>query len=154
MRTKSGARPIVSATAVRSSSASKYGEPQCRSESWAITNASRSITVQSTVDPVATKVAVIGAGSWGTAVAAIACHNAPTMLWARRKELADEISTTHVNSAYLADYPLPEALSASASLEETLTGADVVVMGVPSHGFRDVLDEGRAFIGAACPCSA
>ncbi|MBV9934429.1 MAG: NAD(P)-binding domain-containing protein, partial [Actinobacteria bacterium] len=87
----------------------------------------------------ATKVAVIGAGSWGTAVAAIACHNAPTVLWARRKELADEITTDHVNSSYLADYPLPEALGSSASLEEALTDADVVIMGVPSHGFRAVL---------------
>ncbi|HZQ87909.1 MAG TPA: NAD(P)H-dependent glycerol-3-phosphate dehydrogenase [Acidimicrobiales bacterium] len=99
----------------------------------------------------ATKVAVIGAGSWGTAVAAIACHNAPTVLWARRKELADEITTDHVNSSYLSDYPLPEALTSSASLEEALTDADVVVMGVPSHGFRDVLAEGKPFITAGVP---
>ena len=99
----------------------------------------------------ATKVAVIGAGSWGTAVAAIACHHTPTTLWARRKDLADEISTTHVNGAYLADYPLPEQLKASASLEEALTGADVVVMGVPSHGFRDVLLDGRAYVAPGVP---
>jgi glycerol-3-phosphate dehydrogenase (NAD(P)+) len=100
---------------------------------------------------VATKVAVIGAGSWGTAVAAIACHNVPTVLWARRKELADEITTDHLNSSYLADYPLPESLTSSASLEEALTDADVVVMGVPSHGFRDVLAEGKPFITAGVP---
>ena len=99
----------------------------------------------------ATKVAVIGAGSWGTAVAAIACHNAPTVLWARRKELADEITTDHVNSSYLADYPLPEALGSSASLEEALTDADVVIMGVPSHGFRAVLAEGKPFITDGVP---
>ncbi|MBV8692399.1 MAG: NAD(P)H-dependent glycerol-3-phosphate dehydrogenase [Actinobacteria bacterium] len=95
--------------------------------------------------------AVIGAGSWGTAVAAIACHNAPTVLWARRKELADEITTDHVNSSYLADYPLPEALGSSASLEEALTDADVVIMGVPSHGFRAVLAEGKPFITDGVP---
>jgi glycerol-3-phosphate dehydrogenase (NAD(P)+) len=100
---------------------------------------------------VATKVAVIGAGSWGTAVAAIASHNAPTVLWARRKELADEITTDHVNSSYLADFTLPEALVSTSSLEEALSGADVVIMGVPSHGFRAVLDEGRAHIADGVP---
>lgn len=99
----------------------------------------------------ATKVAVIGAGSWGTAVAAIASHNAPTVLWARRKELADEITTDHLNSSYLADYPLPEALTGTSSLEEALSGADVVIMGVPSHGFRAVLDEGKSHIAAGVP---
>ena len=39
------------------------------------------------------RIAVIGAGSWGTAVAALVSRNAPTIIWARRKELAEEIST-------------------------------------------------------------
>ncbi len=88
----------------------------------------------------AIRVAVIGAGSWGTTVAAIACRNAPTVLWARRAELAEEIQREHVNSQYLPGCPLPPALAATASLEEAVAGADVVVMGVPSHGFRSVLE--------------
>jgi glycerol-3-phosphate dehydrogenase (NAD(P)+) len=97
------------------------------------------------------RTAVIGAGSWGTAVAALAAHNAPTVLWARRPDLAETIDTTHVNRDYLPDYQLPEGLRATASLEEALTGAEVVVMGVPSHGFREILDEGRAFLSEGAP---
>jgi len=49
-----------------------------------------------------TDVAVIGAGSWGTAVAAIVANNAPTVLWARRAELAESINGVHENPDYLA----------------------------------------------------
>src|SRR5436189_6008041 len=98
----------------------------------------------------ATRVAVIGAGSWGTAVAAIACRNVDAIVWARRKELADQIATTHT-SEYLGDSQLPERLRATASLEEALRDADVVVMGVPSHGFRDVLDEAVPFVPDGAP---
>ena len=87
------------------------------------------------------RTAVIGAGSWGTAVAALAARNSPTVLWARRPDLAETISTTHVNRDYLPDYQLPKELRATSSLEEALDGAEVVVMGVPSHGFREILDE-------------
>lgn len=89
----------------------------------------------------ASRVAVIGAGSWGTAVAAIAVTNAPTVLWARRPELAEQIAKEHENGDYLGGLALPEALESTSNLAEAVAGADVVVMGVPSHGFRDVLAE-------------
>ncbi len=82
------------------------------------------------------QVAVIGGGSWGTTVAHLCAHNAPTVLWARRPEVAEEVTTTHVNSAYLAGFDLHPALRATASLEEAVTAADVLVMGVPSLGMR------------------
>jgi glycerol-3-phosphate dehydrogenase (NAD(P)+) len=85
------------------------------------------------------RVAVIGAGSWGTTVAALASRNAPTVLWARRPALADEIAGEHRNKEYLAGFDLPEELAATASLEEAAGGADVLVMGVPSHGMRATL---------------
>jgi glycerol-3-phosphate dehydrogenase (NAD(P)+) len=97
------------------------------------------------------KVAVIGAGSWGTAVAIIASRNAPTTLWARRDDLAEDIETKHRNPAYLPDIALPEELRGTSSIEEAVTGAEVVVMGVPSHGFRDVLASAAAFIGKGVP---
>ena len=97
------------------------------------------------------RTAVIGAGSWGTAVAALAARNSPTVLWARRPDLAETIATTHVNRDYLPDYQLPKALGATASLEEALDGAEVVVMGVPSHGFRAILTEAKPFLADGAP---
>jgi glycerol-3-phosphate dehydrogenase (NAD(P)+) len=96
-------------------------------------------------------VAVIGAGSWGTTVASLASRNVDTVLWARDPELAKDICATHVNRRYLPEYALPPSLHATASLDEALAGADVVVMGVPSHGFRDVLTAGAPFISARVP---
>jgi glycerol-3-phosphate dehydrogenase (NAD(P)+) len=98
-----------------------------------------------------TNVAVIGAGSWGTAVAALASRNTATVLWARQPELADDITRTRVNARYLPDYVLPDGLECSCDLEEAVRDADVVVMAVPSHGFRDVLRRATASIGRATP---
>ena len=92
------------------------------------------------------KVAVIGAGSWGTTVAHLAAHNAPTTLWARRKELADQIDTDHRNGDYLPDFALNPDLRATAQLDDAVCTADVVVMGVPSHGFRAALTDVAACI--------
>jgi len=85
------------------------------------------------------RVAVIGAGSWGTTVAALAARNTPTTIWSRRSELAEEIRTEHRNGDYLADYELPHALGATDDLEEAVRGCDVLVMAVPSQGFRGAL---------------
>jgi glycerol-3-phosphate dehydrogenase (NAD(P)+) len=84
---------------------------------------------------------VVGAGSWGTTVASIVARNVPTVLWARRQEIADEVNEQHTNSAYVAGCSLNEALRATSSLEEAVRAADVLVMAVPSHGFRAVLQE-------------
>ncbi len=87
------------------------------------------------------RVAVIGAGSWGTTVASLTAANAPTVLWARNPEIADEIRSSHTNAKYLSDAGLNPELEATHSLEEAVAGADVLVMGVPSHGFRGVLEQ-------------
>ena len=97
------------------------------------------------------KVGVIGAGSWGTTVALLAAHNASVTLWARRSELAATIRDRHENPAYLPGVRLPSALDASDSLVEVCDGADVVVVGVPSHGFRDVLSDAAASIRPDVP---
>ena len=98
-----------------------------------------------------TKVAVVGAGSWGTVFAALTCRAVPTVLWARRADLADDITRRHVNALYLPQFALPEELRATASLQEAVEGADLVVMGVPSHGFRDVLVRAEPWIGPGVP---
>jgi glycerol-3-phosphate dehydrogenase (NAD(P)+) len=87
------------------------------------------------------KVTVVGAGSWGTTVAHLAARNTPTLLWSRRKELADQINDEHRNGDYLSDFKLNPSLRATASLEEAVCECDVLVMGVPSHGFRETIEQ-------------
>lgn len=95
-----------------------------------------------------TKVACIGAGSWGTTVAGLAAQNGiDTLLWCRRQELADEINTYRANEGYLPGIRLPEGLRATADIEEAVAGREVVVMGVPSHGWRDVLRKLKPRLG-------
>ena len=98
-----------------------------------------------------TNVAVIGAGSWGTTVAAITSANTSTVLWARRAELADQINDAKINVEYLPAFVLPEGLRATSSLDEAVADADVVVMAVPSHGFRDVAVEAAAAMRRGAP---
>jgi glycerol-3-phosphate dehydrogenase (NAD(P)+) len=86
-----------------------------------------------------TRVAVVGAGSWGTAVAAIVADNAPTMLWARRAALAECIEAEHENPDYLPHIRLPDSLRATGDLAVACRDANVVVFAVPSHGLRAVL---------------
>ena len=85
-------------------------------------------------------------GRGGTTVAHLAAHNGPTTLWARREELADQIDTEHRNGDYLPDYALHPDLQATSSLEEAVCTADVLVMGVPSHGFRSALEASRSHL--------
>jgi glycerol-3-phosphate dehydrogenase (NAD(P)+) len=87
------------------------------------------------------QVTVLGAGSWGTTVASLAAHHARTVIWARSAEIADEIQLEHHNSRYLPDLELHPALEATASLADALERADVLVLGVPSHGLRATLEE-------------
>ena len=85
------------------------------------------------------KVAVIGAGSWGTAVAALAAQNAATMLWARSPELSAAMKRDSRNDSYLPGIELP-VMSFTSELDEACQGAQIIVLGVPSHGFRSVLE--------------
>jgi glycerol-3-phosphate dehydrogenase (NAD(P)+) len=73
------------------------------------------------------------------------------VLWARSPELAEEMARTHVNRRYLPEYALHERLAATSSLADALDGADVVVMAVPSHGFRHVLAEAAPLITPGTP---
>ena len=87
------------------------------------------------------RVSVIGAGSWGTTVAALAAHNTPTLLWSRRADIAQQINEEHRNGRYLPEHQLPDSLRSTNDLEEAVTKADVLVIGVPSHGFRETLEQ-------------
>ncbi len=98
-------------------------------------------------------IAIIGAGSWGTTVAGIvaAQPDVDAIIWAREPETAQQIATEHVNRNYHPDLTLPEALRATNSLEEACGRADAIVMGVPSHGIRGVMEDAASYIGADVP---
>lgn len=98
-----------------------------------------------------TRVAVLGAGAWGTAIASMVGRKVPTALWARRVELAERIAASARNDDYLPSVVLPASVDATGSLERALAGAELVVMAVPSHGFRDVLVHARPFLPAGVP---
>jgi glycerol-3-phosphate dehydrogenase (NAD(P)+) len=85
------------------------------------------------------RVGVVGGGSWGTTVAHLAAHNAPTTLWARQAETCDEINRSHTNSRYLEGFQLHPDLRADGDLAAVVGESDVVVMGVPSHSYRSIL---------------
>jgi len=94
-----------------------------------------------------TKVAVLGAGSWGTTFAKILCDaGADVTIWARRPELAREISESKRNSDYLPGINLPRNLWASSKLPEVLDGAEQVYLSVPSQTLRGNLQIVRELI--------
>jgi glycerol-3-phosphate dehydrogenase (NAD(P)+) len=86
------------------------------------------------------KIAVIGAGAWGTALAiALARGSAHQVtLWAYEKEVVESIRASHVNAVFLDGCLLPESLSATGSLAEALSGAEFVLGVMPSHHARRV----------------
>ena len=85
-------------------------------------------------------VAVLGAGSWGTALAAlIARHGYPTVLWGRDPVVVAAIGREHENPHYLPGIALPDTLRATTDLAEALAGCDLVLVVVPSHAFAETL---------------
>ena len=87
------------------------------------------------------RVTVLGAGSFGTTIAALTAPRHPTVLWARDEALAREVREDRTNGKYLAGFGLPDSLGATSDLEEAVSAADVVIVGVPSHGFRAVVEQ-------------
>jgi glycerol-3-phosphate dehydrogenase (NAD(P)+) len=92
------------------------------------------------------RVSVLGSGSWGTTVAALAAHNAPTTLWSRRASLAEQIDQDHENGDYLKGFRLPGQLRATSDLEQAVRHADLLVVGVPSQGFRSALEAAKQYL--------
>jgi glycerol-3-phosphate dehydrogenase (NAD(P)+) len=85
------------------------------------------------------KVCVVGAGSWGTALAGLlAGQDIPTTIWAREPDVVADITGRHENRAFLPDLTLPPTLRATGDLEEALDGAGVIVSAVPTQFIRGV----------------
>jgi glycerol-3-phosphate dehydrogenase (NAD(P)+) len=103
------------------------------------------------------KIAVIGAGAWGTAIAIVLGRRGghEVRLWAFEREVCDSIQTRHVNELFLPAAPIPESVSATNSLKDALRDAEIVVSVMPSHHTRRLftsmlphLREGMLFVSA------
>lgn len=98
------------------------------------------------------KIAVVGSGSWGTALAAIGVRSGSNVsIWGRSDAVSREINKKHTNQKYLPDVVLPKKLHAALQMEDALDGADAVMIVVPSHSIRSVA---RQVAEHADPCAA
>ena len=87
-----------------------------------------------------TRAAVLGSGSWGTAFGKVlADAGTDVVLWARRPELAEAVRERHENPDYLPGIELPARMTATSDADEAVSGADFVVLAVPSQSLRENL---------------
>jgi len=91
-------------------------------------------------DPGKKAVAVLGAGSWGTALAILLGHNGHQVrLWGHLPEQIASLARERENKAFLPGVPLPDGVHPQADLGKALEGADEILIAVPSHAFRRVV---------------
>lgn len=83
-------------------------------------------------------IAVIGAGAWGTALAARLAPLRPTVLWARSPQRAAEIQVARENARYLPGHPIPDALTVTADAGAALRAAALVLLAVPTQALRAI----------------
>jgi glycerol-3-phosphate dehydrogenase (NAD(P)+) len=95
-------------------------------------------------------IAVIGAGSWGTALAVhLARTGHPTVLWGRDPVALADMAAARSNRRYLPDAPFPDGLAVEPVLTRAVSRADELLIAVPSHGFRQVMTELKPLMGGA-----
>lgn len=93
------------------------------------------------------KIAVVGAGSWGTTLAdLLAKKDLPVVLWCFESDLAERIQATGINDLYLPDISLAHNLRTTANLEVAVSDADAVIFVTPSQVTRQVLRQTKAFL--------
>jgi glycerol-3-phosphate dehydrogenase (NAD(P)+) len=93
------------------------------------------------------KVAVFGAGSWGTAFSIVLADGGnDVVMWARREEIADAINASHENPDYLPGIQLPPSISATHDVEKAAAGADIVILATPSQTLRGNLEEWAPYL--------
>jgi glycerol-3-phosphate dehydrogenase (NAD(P)+) len=85
------------------------------------------------------RIAIIGAGTWGTALGIVAARAGNDVcLWSRNGEIVESINHHHVNSVYLTKVPFPRSVRATNDFADVLTGAELIILAAPSHAVRDL----------------
>ncbi len=98
------------------------------------------------------QIAVIGAGSWGTAVSWLLGNNGHDVrLWAREPEIAEGINANRHNPTYMTDVVIPQRVFATPDIEQALAGSEAVVMVTPSIGVRPTAESMKPHLGSAVP---
>lgn len=91
------------------------------------------------------KVCVLGAGSWGSALAMVLAENGhDTLVWTHRAEQADEINNMHTNKKYLPETVLPSNLHATSDITKAATHAETIIVAVPTKAIREVCEKLKA----------
>lgn len=88
------------------------------------------------------RIAVLGAGSWGTALAFVLAENGHDVrIWGHRQQVIDQINETHQNEKYLPGVELPHQIKGFTSLEKAIEGVETLILAVPTKAIREVLQQ-------------
>ncbi|MCE9633175.1 MAG: NAD(P)H-dependent glycerol-3-phosphate dehydrogenase, partial [Methylophilales bacterium] len=90
------------------------------------------------------RIAVLGAGAWGTALALQIAREHEVVLWTRNTEHMAEMQATHANHRYLDGFPFPASITLEADFETAIRQADMILAAVPTNGLRQTLRSIRA----------
>ena len=101
-------------------------------------------------DQIINRISIIGAGSFGTAIAVLLGNKGKKItIWAREKDVVEGINENSFNPSYISDVKLPETVRASHSIEESISGSDLIVFATPSHALRSVAMKTKPFINGS-----
>lgn len=85
------------------------------------------------------KVAVLGAGSWGSALANVLVENGHQVnIWTREEKQKNEINTNHTNEHYLPEFKFPDELVATTDLKQAVMNAEAILVVIPTNGIRQL----------------
>lgn len=97
------------------------------------------------------KISVLGAGSWGTALALVLADNHHDVhMWGHRQELIDQINEKHENHDYLPNVALPASIQATTDMKQSLEGTDAIIVAVPTKAIREVLKQAMSSLRQRC----
>lgn len=99
-----------------------------------------------------TKVCVIGAGAWGSALACVAARAGhETSIWGRDENIISEINETHRNTTYLEDIELARAINATTDMREAIASSDIILLSIPTQTLAGRLEEMESLVSAHSP---